>query len=268
VAARPLACANPDRAVAARSPTLKHPVLSCVLALCLVATGGATALPWSLDLEAAMVQASRNDVGIPGDSGTRFSLVDDLTTDDDVAFRIRLGRRLGDRQRLAVLYAPLRLYAAGQPGFAIDFNGESFASDADLSAVYQFNSYRLTWSYDLVQDRNVDLALGLTGKVRDAFIELSDGETTARKDDLGFVPLLHLRLAWRWTGKISLEFEADALAAPQGRAEDVLAALALRPWQQGTLRLGYRLLEGGGDGDAVHNFAMIHYLVFGWSQRF
>jgi hypothetical protein len=162
---------------------LKHPVLSCVLALCLVATGGATALPWSLDLEAAMVQASRNDVGIPGDSGTRFSLVDDLSTDEDVAFRIRLGRRLGDRQRLTVLYAPLRLYAAGQPGFAIDFNGESFASDADLSAVYQFNSYRLTWSYDLVQDRNVDLALGLTGKVRDAFIELSDGETTARKDD-------------------------------------------------------------------------------------
>lgn len=215
-----------------------------------------------------MVQASRNDVGIPGDGGTRFSLVDDLDTDDDVAFRVRLGRRLGDRHHLSALYAPLRLHAAGRPDFAIDFDGETFAAGAALDATYQFNSYRLTWRYDLVQERRLDLGLGLTAKVRDAFIELGDGQTVARKDDLGFVPLLHLRLGWRLTGKIGLELEADALAAPQGRAEDALLAIALRPWRQGTLRLGYRLLEGGADGDAVYNFALIHYLVFGWSQRF
>jgi len=242
-------------------------VLPWVLFSCM-APSMASALPWSLDLEAAMVTASRNDLQIPGDTGTRFSLVDDLDTDDDVAFRVRLGRSLGERHHLFALYAPLRLHASGQTGFAIDYNGEAFAPEADLTAAYTFNSYRLTWRYDALRTDRFDLGLGLTGKVRDASIELSDGVTTTSKDNVGFVPLVHLRLDWRWTGKLGLVLEADALAAPQGRAEDALIALALQPWRQGTLRLGYRVLEGGSDGDEVYSFALIHYLVFGWSQRF
>ncbi len=240
----------------------------CALPLVLAIAAPAAGLPWSLEFEAAMVTATRNDVAIPGDAGTRFSLVEDLRTDDDVAFRLRLERRLSDRHRLTALYAPLRLHAAGRPDFAITYNEKSFAAGADLNAVYQFNSYRLTWRYDALRGDRLDLGLGVTGKVRDAFIEVSDGQVTTRKDDLGLVPLLHLRLDWRWTGKLSLVMEADALAAPQGRAEDVLLALAVQPWRQGSLRFGYRLLEGGSDGDEVYNFALIHYGVLGWSQRF
>jgi len=227
-------------------------------------------VPWTLDLEAAMVTATSNDVGIPGDTGTRFSLTDDLSTDDDVAFRVRLGRRLGERHHLSALYAPLQLSAAGAPGFAIDFNGETFAAGRELDATWTFNSYRLTWRYDLARGERVVFGLGLTAKIRDAYIELSDGQTTTRKDDLGFVPLLHLRLDWRWGDKLGLLLEGDALASPggEGRAEDVLLALTVRPWERGTFRLGYRILEGGADVDEVYNFALLQYAVFGWSQRF
>lgn len=244
--------------------------LGSLLVALLCALPAAAGAPWTLDLEAAMVNAEKNDVSIPNATGTRFSLTNDLQADDDVAFRVELGVRLGQRNTLAAVYAPLRLHSHGSVDRALDFNGETFAAGTDLAAVYQFNSYRLRWTYDLVQTDRLVLGVGLTGKVRDAYIELEDATRTTRFDNLGFVPLLNLRLDWRFSRKLGFLLAADAAASPggQGRAEDVLAALAVRPWGAGTFRLGYRFLEGGADVDDVYNFAFIHYYVFGWSQRF
>jgi hypothetical protein len=248
-----------------------HPLAALVMplgVLLALSSEASTGLPWALEFEAAMVSVSRNDVRIPGNTGTRFSLVRDLKTVDDVAFRLRLGRRLKGRHHLSVLYAPLKLHSSGRPGFGITFSGREFAADAHLDAVYKFNSYRATWRYDAIGTDRLDLSVGLTGKIRDASIELSDGETVARKDNVGFVPLVHLKLDWRWSAKLGLLFEADALASAQGRAEDALLAIAFRPWHQGIFRLGYRLLEGGADTDDVYSFATIHYGIIGWTQRF
>ena len=54
-----------------------------------------------------------------------------------------------------------------------------------------------------------------------------------------------------------------AIAAPQGRAEDVLLVVtwSLRPGVG--LHLGYRMLEGGADNDEVYNFSWLHYAVAG-----
>lgn len=225
---------------------------------------------WTLDLESSLVQQGYNDVRIPGDSGTPFSLTDDFTPDDDVAFRIRLGRQIGERSHVSLLAAPLELHGKGSPGFGIDFNGQAFAADAELESTYRFNSYRATWRYDVSRGEGLIFALGVTAKVRDAFIELHDGSTRSRKSNLGFVPLVHLRLDWRWSDDLGLLIEGDALAVPgaPGRAEDILAALVLRPDASGSLRLGYRILEGGADVDEVYSFALIHYYTVGWSQRF
>ncbi|MDP8255108.1 MAG: hypothetical protein P9M14_05120 [Candidatus Alcyoniella australis] len=56
--------------------------------------------------------------------------------------------------------------------------------------------------------------------------------------------------------------------APQGRAEDVLAALTVDLSDDARLRLGYRLLEGGADNDKVYTFAVIHYAALGFEARF
>lgn len=240
-------------------------------ALVLTCTGvSSAASSWFVDVEAAMVQSTSNDVRIPGDIGTEFSLTDDLSTDDDVAFRMRLGRRLTPRSHLTLLYAPLKLYASGQADRAIEFNGDTFAAGVDLEGVYKFNSYRATWSYDLAQNENLVFSLGVTGKIRDASIELGDGNTVSRKENLGFVPLVNFKLDWRWGSALGLLVEGDALAVPgaPGRAEDVLAALVLKPRSRSSLRLGYRILEGGADVDEVYNFALIQYYTFGWSLRF
>ena len=49
----------------------------------------------------------------------------------------------------------------------------------------------------------------------------------------------------------------DALAAPQGRAEDVLLAPYVDLSERVRFRIGYRLLEGGADNDEVYNFALV-----------
>jgi hypothetical protein len=108
----------------------------------------------------------------------------------------------------------------------------------------------------------------LTAKIRDAEIALTSAALSASKTNVGFVPLLHVRLDWDWTAKLGLLCEIDAAAAKQGRAEDVLLALAWRVSPQLRLRLGYRFVEGGADVDEVYNFAWIHYIAAGLAFNF
>ena len=101
--------------------------------------------------------------------------------------------------------------------------------------------------------------MGATAKIRDAEVEVN-GVT---KTNLGFVPLINFRAEWFAKEKLSLVLRGDALVAPQGRAEDVLLAALFYPNRLVTLKLGYRILEGGANNDEVYNFSLIHYAVIG-----
>ncbi len=114
----------------------------------------------------------------------------------------------------------------------------------------------------------LDFALGITGKVRDAKISLSNENTNSEKTDLGFVPLIHFSFAWKFHSKFNFLIDGDALAAPQGRAEDVLVAVDIQAIKNLKIKTGYRILEGGADNDAVYTFALVHYLVFGLTFNF
>jgi hypothetical protein len=82
------------------------------------------------------------------------------------------------------------------------------------------------------------------------------------------VPLINFRLDWRLAEKLGLIFEGDALAAPQGRAEDVFLGLGYDAAKAVTLKAGYRIVEGGADNDEVYTFALVNYLSFGAIVRF
>lgn len=219
-------------------------------------------------LEAGAVAASRNDVRIPGRGGTPLSLSEDLSSPAAPAFRVRAGVRLDERHLISALYAPLQLEARGSVGRELSFAGQTFAAGTALYAVYRFDSYRLTYRYSFVRDERGELAAGFTGKIRDAEVAIY-GDGAASKTNTGFVPLLNLHAEWRpGGGSWGLLLDADALAAPQGRAEDVLLAAtwAVRPDM--VLRLGYRMLEGGADNDEVFSFAWLHYAVLGVDLTF
>ncbi|HBE43801.1 MAG TPA: hypothetical protein DDW27_21925, partial [Bacteroidales bacterium] len=124
-------------------------------------------------------------------------------------------------------------------------------------------SYRVTYRYDIVQKPKVDFGLGLTAKIRDAKIDLTSGELYSEKVNVGFVPIINFRLHWKPYERLGVLFEGDALAAPQGRAEDVLLAATYKVTDNLGIKAGYRILEGGADNDEVYTFSLFHYGAVG-----
>jgi hypothetical protein len=244
-------------------------VLSLAMAACaLVAARPAAADGVEADFEAGVVAASRNDVRIPGVGGTNLSLVDDLSASATPVFRLRLGYRFAERHFITALYAPLRINATGVLDADAEFAGQTYAQGSSVLGVYRFDSYRLTYRYSFIRNETFELAAGLTAKIRDAEISLY-GEQTASKPNTGFVPLLNLHFEWRpGGGSFGVVVDADALAAPQGRAEDILLAATWAVSDAVVLRIGYRTVEGGADNDEVYNFTWLHYAVSGAELRF
>lgn len=224
---------------------------------------------FTVRIEGGPVWQSLNDVQIPNDaSGTRFSLYDLAGSGPWPAARAYFTWRTGERHALRVLVAPLEITGTGVPGKAIDFAGATYAPGVPVEVTYRFNSYRLSYRYRLHEGDRWTWWTGFTAKVRDAKIALSQGATTSRKTDLGFVPLLHVAGEWRFAPRWQLGLDADALAGGPGRAEDVALTLGRYLGDAWTLTAGYRTVEGGADVDEVYAFAWLHYAVVGLERRF
>ena len=221
-----------------------------------------------IDLESGAVFTGYNNVRIPGDNGTAISLKDDLKAEPAAFVRLRAGVTIKSRHTVSVLYAPLKVRSEGLSEMVIDFNGVRFPANTQLDATYKFNSYRITYRYDIVFRPRFEFGLGFTAKIRDAEIALSGQGISSSKKNVGFVPIINFRVYWKMNEKIGLLLEGDALAAPQGRAEDVLLAGTYKFSDHFLFRIGYRILEGGADNDEVYNFALFHYASVGISYTF
>ncbi len=223
---------------------------------------------WHAEIEGGGAWSGYNDVQIPNETGTEFSLTDDLKTDSDIFYRIRIGYRFSERHEISALFAPLSLNAKGTINRSISYNGTTFPADSELEGKYKFNSYRLTYRYHFGVSPKIKMALGLTAKIRDAAIKIESNTESSEKTNVGLVPLISFRFDYDFSEPLSLFIDGDALAAPQGRAEDIKAGLEYDISDSVALNAGYRILEGGADVDEVYNFALIHYLSVGMTIRF
>ena len=215
-----------------------------------------------LELEGGAVWQSYNDAEIPNDgSATRFSLSDLTGSGPWPAGRVYLTWNLGERHGLRALAAPLSITETGVSDAPIDFEGGRFDAGVPLAATYTFNSYRLTYRYRVRATERTTAWVGVTAKVRDATVGLKQGATASRKDDVGFVPLLHLAGEWRASPRWRLSLDADALAGGPGRAIDGALKAGFDLRDDLTLQAGYRTLEGGADVEETYNFAWLHYAV-------
>lgn len=221
------------------------------------------AAQWAFDVEGGLAWSGYNDVRIPGDGGTLFSLSRELDAAKRAYGRVRLSWSFHPRHTLSVLYAPFRFPSSGELDRDVVFAGETFPAGEPVRGTYVFNSYRLTWRYALVRKPRFEAGLGLTFKVRDAVIGLEDAERRAEKTDLGVVPLINFRVLGRLGGRWGVLFEGDALAAPQGRAEDVSLSLWTDLSKTLRMRAGYRILEGGAENEEVYTFALVNYAFAG-----
>ncbi len=221
-----------------------------------------------LEVEAAAVWQSLNDVAIPGDTGTRFAL-DDLTGQGPwPGGRVTLDWQFARRHRLRAMVAPLQISGTGTLDQPVDFAGQTYAAGVPTKATYKFNSYRLGYHFTLFQRRTWNLRIGAVAKIRDAMTELEQGATTSRKTDLGFVPLIHVDATVYLSPRWWVTADVDGLGAPQGRAIDFALKLHYQLNRRWDLGLGYRTIEGGADNDEVYTFAWFHQAVVSVGLRF
>lgn len=222
----------------------------------------------SLDAETGLAMFVYNDVRIPGKGGTIFSLSHEFKNDPVLFLRARAQYDINKRHSLLALYAPLTIKGAGSSDQDIAFGDQVFRKNTEIATAWKFNSYRLTYQYNLVLREKFIFAIGLTGKIRDAKIRLANSDVSAEKTNLGIVPLVRFYADWKIKGKLHLILDGDALVGKQGRAEDVLFAAQYRALDWLRLKLGYRVLEGGADNDEVYNFSGVQYGVAGISIYF
>ena len=248
-------------------------VLFVIIPILGMGAGGSAAEPASppsaeIELEAGAVWQTRNDVAVPGDTGTRFAL-DDVTGSGPFALaRLNAAWNLAGRHGLRFVIAPLSFDGRGTLPYPVDFAGSTFEAGVPTDARYRFDSYRATYRYRVHDGGGWRWWIGGTLKVRDAAISIGQAGISAEKTNFGVVPLFHaagegaVGAHWRFV----LDF--DGLAAPQGRAFD-LALKMVRDFESGwSVGAGYRTLEGGADNDEVYSFAWLHYALVSASYRF
>ena len=217
-----------------------------------------------LDVEGGLVFGTNyNKVRIPNIGGTTVNLAEDLSIDPKIFYRIRAGYLFGKRHNVSLLYAPLSVTYNGAFQRDINFNNVNFAGGQPLKVHYKFNSYRLTYRYDIVSRARWLIGLGLTAKIRDADVRFKNESRDTHFDNLGFVPLVNFYAAYKPSYHWSLIFEGDALASKYGRAEDIFAGVAYQINNKIGIKLGYRVVEGGADVDDVFNFNWINYASAG-----
>ena len=221
-----------------------------------------------LDAETGAVYTGYNDVRIPGDSGTKFSLSDDLDSDPVWFYRIRPGLIIDETHYLGALVAPLTVRSSGTLDKDVIFAGKTFNQGERVDAVFMFNSYRLTYRYNGFKKGNFSGGIGFTGKIRHASIKIESDSHESEKKNIGFVPIINFMFRWDFAQPFGFLIEGDALAAPQGRAEDILFAFTCDINDKVQARAGYRILEGGADNDEVYTFSMFHYASAGVTVRF
>jgi hypothetical protein len=219
-----------------------------------------------VDFESGPAFPGYDDVRIPGDVGTTFSLTQQLQAPVSPYFRARAGVRIG-RHEVYAFFAPLTIRSTGTVPYDVRFVNAVFPANTFLVGSWTFDSYRVTYRYYVVDGEEWQVAVGASAKVREAAISLSGGGLYQVKSDTGFVPLLSLKVAWTFAGRWALLLDGDGLVGPQGRAEDVFLGVRYRFGEAVDGRIGYRILEGGADNSNVYNFALVNFLAIGFDVR-
>jgi len=88
---------------------------------------------FSFDLESGAVATGYNNVRIPGDQGTLFSLKDDLISKTEIFIRLKGNYTIKSRHTLSLLYAPLETVSKGNVPYDILFEGITFPANSDLT---------------------------------------------------------------------------------------------------------------------------------------
>jgi hypothetical protein len=220
-----------------------------------------------LTFESGALWQNRNDIKQPLGTGTLLGF-DTFDQGPFLHYRFETAYQTKSAHGWRLLIAPLKLKVTGNEYRSVTFNGVTFAANSPLTVNYKFNSYRLGYTYRVYQGPNGNFKLGVTGKIRDAEIVLTQSSLSSSYDNVGLVPLFYYEFTWVFSNSLSLFSNADFAAAQQGRAIDITFKLQSKLSKDSTLGFGIRSLEGGADNEKLVSFSFINYLVLDYSLYF
>jgi hypothetical protein len=241
---------------------------SIAIALTLIVGPVAGWAEFRTGLEAGAAFQSRNDVRIPGDTGTTFSLKDVQGSGPVPAIRAWVEWIAREKHGVRLTAAPLRVEGTGTLDQDVFFVDKTFSQNAPVDASFKFDTYRATYRYRFFNTEAWTWKVGGTLLLRDAKIELIQGSQQASKSNVGAVPLLNFAGEWRPAPKWQALFEFDGLAGGPGRAFDVTLQTYYDISERWQLGGGYRTIEGGSDTDEVYSFAWFHIFTLSLNYRF
>ena len=229
-----------------------------------------------IDLEGFYAFQDYNEVRVPNKTGTTFDLNRDFELQQPaIAPRLRLTYKFG-KNNISGLFAPLITNYNGLASKDIRFEGVQFFEGENIEAKYKFNSYRLTYRRDLIDNENWLFGIGFTAKIRDAEIALESEQSSSSKVNVGFVPLIRLVGAYK-INNWRFFIEGDGLFGGPGRAFDAFGGASYKTTigkkQDLHIKAGYRIVEGGADVGEVYNFTVFHLISAGiilpldWSKE-
>ncbi len=234
-----------------------------ILALASVVRAQDSNSRWTVEFETGLTLSRYNAARVPNATGTTVDLADLLGKRWRTFGRVTVAYQDNVGGTWKLLYAPFRQSGRGTFDEPTSFDGVQFDVGA-VDAVYQFNSYRLTYR----KPWKGDWSIGGTLKIRDAEIGLKQGSAVASERNIGFVPLLNIYGEGAISHGFQYEVELDGLAGGPGRAIDLSFRVKRDLSSSTTGFLGYRILEGGADVPRVKNFAWVNYITVGLSYRF
>ena len=211
------------------------------------------------ELEGGPVWQAKNDVRIPGNSGTDFSFKDLTGSGPHAAGRLTVDWNIRQRHGLRLEVAPLRIDGNGQLDQPVSFAGTTFASGTPTEGQYKFDTYRLSYRYLFLNKSSLRLHVGVTLLVRDAKIELEQAGIKASDSNVGVAPLLNFSTAWAFAERWAAIVDFEGLAGGPGRALDLAFKIRYDLSDRWSIGGGYRMLEGGVDNDDVYNFSWFNY---------
>jgi len=220
---------------------------------------------WKLRLMPQAAIGGRNTVQRPNnDEGTRVSLNSEFNRKNNIRFSPRIELEYNyNRHHFIATAALLNDKFEGIGGRDIMYDGTLFNVGNNLETDYKFNTYRLGYRYRLVDQPQLAFELGATLLFRDAHISMENDMKKAKFSNFGVAPLISYYLEWKTTERFSLLTYGDAFAIKIGRAEDVFAGAKYQFTPKLSGIAGYRLLEGGSDGDEVYTMSAFHFISLG-----
>ena len=205
-----------------------------------------------------------------GDQGTAFDYVNQ--GGQEILFfyqRLSIDLIMAKRHTFTLLYQPLtfetktRIPADFTSGVTVD--NTTFAPGTGLNLKYGFDFYRFSYLFSIIQSDRFMLGAGISLQLRNASIvfESTDGSSITVNQNLGLVPIIKLKMEYRFLSGAFLGLEADGFYASssifngatfpfQGWIYDAALRAGLEVNPATDMFLSVRLLGGGATGTSEY----------------